>query len=77
MRSRVQVPLSLLHNQAVTAIRCNCFFAWRRTEKDFSLEAYEDLIEYEQWDAEIIGPCTNLYNCHGYAWHKSDGGSTV
>lgn len=24
-----------------------------------------------------IGPASNTYNCHSYAWHKSDGGSTV
>ncbi|QGY47995.1 hypothetical protein GM418_31365 [Maribellus comscasis] len=35
------------------------------------------IIPYEWYSAEIIGSCTNTYNCHGYAWHLSDGGDTV
>jgi len=29
------------------------------------------------WDAEIIGSSSAQYNCHGYAWHVSDGGNLV
>jgi hypothetical protein len=28
------------------------------------------------WDVEILSTSTQTYNCHGYAWHKVDGGGT-
>ena len=30
-----------------------------------------------QFNLEILGPATRSYNCHGYAWHVSEGGAQV
>jgi len=38
---------------------------------------WQDSIISAGWNATIIGPCSSIYNCHGYAWHLSDGGDTV
>lgn len=37
----------------------------------------DSVIAGNDWDASIIGPCSTVYNCHGYAWHLSDGGDTI
>lgn len=36
----------------------------------------QDLIDYFGLDAEIIGNATAYYNCHGYAWSKSENSGT-
>ncbi|GEM_PF-2997161 len=42
------------------------------------LDAYwQNKIIDNKWDAEIIGSSSAQYNCHGYAWHVSDGGNYV
>jgi len=37
----------------------------------------DSVIAGNDWDASIIGLCSTVYNCHGYAWHLSDGGDTI
>lgn len=39
-------------------------------------EDAEEWIDDHDSDAVRIGAATRTYNCHAYAWHKSDGGST-
>src|SRR5690606_11990976 len=29
------------------------------------------------WSADTLAGVSSTYNCHGYAWHMSDGGDTV
>jgi len=42
-----------------------------------ALEAYAaDWIDDNDSDAVKVEPASLTYNCHNYAWHKSDGGST-
>ena len=38
---------------------------------------WQDSIINAGWNATIVGPCSSIYNCHGYAWHMSDGGDTI
>ena len=35
------------------------------------------MIDTADWDATIIAPPSVKDNCHGYAWHVSDGGAKV
>lgn len=37
----------------------------------------DSLIIANSWVATVIGPVDDQYNCHGYAWHMSDGGDKV
>jgi hypothetical protein len=38
---------------------------------------WQDFIDANDWNATILAPCSSIYNCHGYAWHMSDGGDTI
>ena len=38
---------------------------------------YDSLINANNWSSYRIGDCSTIYNCHGYAWHMSDGGDTL
>jgi hypothetical protein len=38
---------------------------------------WQKMIDDNSWNATIISPPTVTYNCHGYAWHVSDGGINV
>jgi hypothetical protein len=38
---------------------------------------WQQMINDSLWNATIISPPTITYNCHGYAWHVSDGGINV
>ena len=38
---------------------------------------WQDSIIRADWNAEIVAPSSSIYNCHGFAWHISDGGDTV
>ena len=38
---------------------------------------WQNEIEENEWDAEIIGSASTQYNCHSYAWHVSDEGNLV
>lgn len=38
---------------------------------------FDSMIDANNWNAEIILNGSYKYNCHGYAWHISDGGDTV
>ncbi len=38
---------------------------------------WQDSIINAGWSADIISSCSAKYNCHGYAWHMSDGGDTT
>jgi len=38
---------------------------------------WQNKIIENEWDAEIIGSSSGVYNCHSYAWHVSDGGNYV
>ena len=35
------------------------------------------MISEDSWDATWVAAATHEYNCHGYAWHVSEGGSNV
>lgn len=38
---------------------------------------YYNSLWTQGWNVQILANSTNTYNCHGYAWHMSDGGSTI
>jgi hypothetical protein len=43
-----------------------------------SAKAYWDQYWQNQYpEATLLGSTTSTYNCHGYAWHMTEGGSTV
>jgi len=51
------------------------------TDVDRWVTYYEEygawLVDLYDWDATRVGAATHQYNCHGYAWHVSEGGNNV
>jgi len=54
-------------------------YNWDYTEEEIEeyIILYEYMIDTADWDATIIAPPSVKDNCHGYAWHVSDGGAKV
>jgi hypothetical protein len=47
------------------------------TEFTSSEAAYWNSVWKGNWDVEILANSTYSHNCHGYAWHMVDGGTTI
>jgi len=64
-----------------TPTNSNVSYSYEEEMSQEQIEIYDaywqNEIEENEWDAEIIGSSSAQYNCHSYAWHVSDEGNLV
>ncbi|MDA3880331.1 MAG: hypothetical protein PF436_08090 [Prolixibacteraceae bacterium] len=70
------------YNTTITSPSGETVYAQNREEYSATeLQGLEDdaadWIAENNSDAERIGSASNVYNCHGFAWHTSEGGEPI